>query len=230
MQRVPFRLLARMYTEYRRFIRLLSWFWIPACAGMTKDGTVVSTKMLRRFVMPPQHLIPTRVMAILFLCLLGLLTLFGKGTSILANSTSDQSPRKVIVGTVMQRFWGKHPGLQNRVDQLTIIIDRMQAESEKRYGRGLDLAILPEMALSGEGEGVGEVAKWSFPLEGTVKEAFAREARKCHCYVVLGTYLLEDPATKRCSNAAILFDRSGDVSGIYRKVHLVVGPGSESLE
>jgi hypothetical protein len=39
-------------------------------------------------------------------------------------------PRKVIVGTVMQPFWGKHPGLQKRLDQLTTIVDRMQAESD----------------------------------------------------------------------------------------------------
>ena len=59
---------------------------------------------------------------------------------------------------------------------------------------------------------------------------FAREARKCHCYVVLPTYLLEDRATKRCSNAAILFDRRGEVVGIYRKVHLVVDTDSSSME
>ena len=66
------------------------------------------------------------------------------------------------------------------------------------------------------------VADWSYPLEGAVQDTFAREARKCHCYIVAPTYLLEDRATKRCSNAAILFDRSGEVVGIYRKVHLVV--------
>lgn len=59
------------------------------------------------------------------------------GADIPANSTSDQPPRKVIIGTVMQPFWGKHQGLQKRLDQLTAIVDRMQAESEKKYGRGL---------------------------------------------------------------------------------------------
>jgi len=152
------------------------------------------------------------------------------GADIPVKSTSDQPPRKVIVGTVMQPFWGKHPGLQKRLDQLTGIVDRMQAQSEKKYGRGLDLAVLPEMALTGEGERVGEVADWSFPLEGAVKETFAREARKYHCYVVVPTYLLEDRAEKRCSNAAILFDRRGEVVGIYRKVHLVVDADSGSME
>ena len=34
---------------------------------------------------------------------------------------------------------------------------------------------------------VGGVADWSYPLEGAVQETFAREARKCHCYIVVPT-------------------------------------------
>ena len=181
--------------------------------------------------MAPERLIQTRRLVKLVVCFIGfLLTLPVAGAEIAVKSTSDQPPRKVIVGTVMQPFWGKHPGLKKRLDQLTVIVDRMQSQSEKKYGRSLDLAVLPEMALSGEGERVGQVADWSFPLEGAVKETFAREARKCHCYVVVPTYLLEDRAAKRCSNAAILFDRRGEVVGTYRKVHLVVDSDSGSME
>jgi len=181
--------------------------------------------------MAPERLIQTRRLVKLVVCFIGfLLTLPVAGAEIAVKSTSDQPPRKVIVGTVMQPFWGKHPGLKKRLDQLTVIVDRMQSQSEKKYGRSLDLAVLPEMALSGEGERVGQVADWSFPLEGAVKETFAREARKCHCYVVVPTYLLEDRATKRCSNAAILFDRRGEVVGTYRKVHLVLDSDSGSME
>jgi len=123
------------------------------------------------FVVAPEPLIQTRIPLRLVACFIGfLLTLPVTGTDIPTKSTSDQPPRKVVVGTFMQPFWGKHPGLQKRLDQLTAIIDRMQGQSEKRYGRSLDLAILPEMALSGEGEQVGEVADWSFPLEGAVQE------------------------------------------------------------
>jgi predicted amidohydrolase len=159
-----------------------------------------------------------------------LLTLPAAGADIPVKSTSDQPPRQVIVGTVMQPFWGKHPGLEKRLDQLTAIVDRMQVESEKKYGRGLDLAVLPEMAVTGEGERVGEVADWSFPLEGAVKNTFSREARKHHCYVVAPMYLLEDRTNKRCSNAAILFDRKGEVVGIYRKVHVVIDDDGRSME
>lgn len=181
--------------------------------------------------MSSERLIRTRLPTKLVVCFVGLLlTLPAAGADLSVKSTSDQPPRKVIVGTVMQPFWGKHPGLQERLEQLTVIVDRMQAQSEKEYGRSLDLAVLPEMALSGEGERVGEVAAWSFPLEGAVKETFGREARKCHCYVVVPTYLLEERATKRCSNAAILLDRGGEIIGIYRKVHLVVDTDSGSME
>jgi predicted amidohydrolase len=173
----------------------------------------------------------TSTPARLAVCLIGFsLILPAAGAELPVKSTSDQPPRKVIVGTVMQPFWVKYPGLQPRLDQLTVIVDRMQAQSQQKYGRGLDLAVLPEMALTGEGERVGEVADWSFPLQGAVQETFAREARKCHCYIVVPTYLLEDQTARRCSNAAILFDRGGDVVGIYRKVHLVVDTDSGIME
>ena len=130
----------------------------------------------------------------------------------------------------MQPFWGKHPGLQKRLDQLTTIVDRMQAESEKKYGRGLDLAVLPETAITGEGDPAAPEADWAYPVEGAVQDTFAREARKLHSYIVVPTYLLEDRATKRCSNAAILFDRKGEVVGIYRKVQLVVNTATDAME
>ena len=158
------------------------------------------------------------------------LSLPAGGANVPAKSTSDQLPRKVIVGTVMQPFWGKHPGLQARLDQLTVIVDRMQAQSEKQYGRGVDLAVLPEIAITGEGERQGEVADWSFPLAGPVQQTFAQEARKHHCYIIVPLYLLEDRSTKLCSNAAVLFDRRGEVAGTYRKVHLVVDIHTGSME
>jgi beta-ureidopropionase len=145
-------------------------------------------------------------------------------------SSAAQPPRKVITGTVMQPFWGKHPGLNKRLRQLTDIVDRMQSQSKKQYGRGLDLAILPEMAVTGQGESVGNVAEWSFPLEGPVQDTFARQARRYRCYIVVPLFLLEDRATKRCSNAAVLFGRGGEVAGIYRKVHLVVDESTDELE
>jgi predicted amidohydrolase len=145
-------------------------------------------------------------------------------------STSDQPPRKVIVGTVMQPFWGKYPGLDKRLQQLMEIVDRQQAQSQKQYGRGLDLAVLPEIAITGEGNSVGHVSEWSFTLEGPVQDAFSKKARELHAYVIAPLYLIEDKATKRCSNAGVLFGRQGEVVGIYKKVHLVVDDDGKTLE
>ena len=145
-------------------------------------------------------------------------------------STSDQPPRKVIVGTAMQPFWVEYPGLEQRLRELTELVDRMQAQSQKQYGRGLDLGILPEMAVTGEVQPGRNALASSFPLSGPVLEAFSRKARQLSCYIVAPLYLLEDKSAGVCSNAAVLFGRKGEVVGIYRKVHLVVDRRTGSTE
>jgi predicted amidohydrolase len=143
-------------------------------------------------------------------------------------SSSSRPPRKVIAGTVMQSYWEQHPGLTKRLARLTANVDSMQAESQQRYGRGLDLAILPEVAVTGETG--GDVAATAVSLDGEVRATFAAAARKHHCYLVAPTYLKESAPEKGYSNAAILFDRGGEVIGAYRKVHLVVSRDSERFE
>jgi predicted amidohydrolase len=143
-------------------------------------------------------------------------------------STLDQPPRKVIVGTTMQAFWVEYPGLDKRLEQLSGLIDRMAEESGRKYGRGLDLAILPEMAVTGELS--GDVAGHSLAFEGPMRDTFVRKARQHHTYIVVPTYLLDDKEKKVCSNAAILIGRTGELVGIYRKVHLAVHTGSNALE
>jgi predicted amidohydrolase len=141
--------------------------------------------------------------------------------------TSDTLPRKVVIGTAIQDLWGAYPGLPQRLDQLTNIVDRMVEQSGKRYGRAPDIAILTETAVTGEAG--KDALACAVPLEGPLREAFSRKAREHRCYIVAPTYLLA-PDGKRCSNAAILFGRDGAVAGIYRKVHLVVAPDSETME
>jgi len=143
-------------------------------------------------------------------------------------STSNRPPRKVIVGTAVQSFWGEYPGLEKRLGQLGGIVDRMADDAKMKYGRGLDLAILPEVAVTGEI--AGGAVESSVPFEGRVREAFARKAREQHCYIVVPMYLLEDEGKKICSNVAILVGRQGEVVGIYRKLHLAVPVGSDSME
>lgn len=141
--------------------------------------------------------------------------------------TSNTLPRKVIIGTAIQDLWGAYPGLRQRLDQLTNFVDRMVEQSGKKHGRGLDLAILTETAVSGEAG--KDALACAVPLDGPLRDAFSRKAREHRCYIVAPTYLREADG-KRCSNAAILFGRDGAVAGIYRKVHLVVAPDSEIME
>ena len=143
-------------------------------------------------------------------------------------TTSNRPPRKVIVGTAMQSFWGEYPGLQKRLEQLEAIVDRMAEQSNTKYGRGLDLAILPEVAVNGEIS--GDIVTSSVAFEGPVREAFARTAQKHHCYIVVPMYLLENVERKKCSNVAILVGRKGEIVGTYRKLHLAVPAGSDPME
>lgn len=143
-------------------------------------------------------------------------------------STSGQLPRKVIVGTTMQPFWGKYPGLDKRLKWLAESVGHMAEEARLRYRRSIDLAILPETSITGEAD--GDAWAHSVPFEGAVAKTFAQVAREHRCYVVVATYLREAHDAKRCSNAAVLVGRDGEVAGIYRKVHLVPSPGGKSFE
>jgi predicted amidohydrolase len=154
--------------------------------------------------------------------------LLAANTNAKTRSTSNHPPRKVIVGTVMQSFWGKYPGLQNRLDQLAGIVDQMAAQAKSKYSRGLDLAVLPETAITGEAD--GDALARSVPFEGLVQEVFTRKAREHGCYIVVPTYLLDSKEKKRCSNAAVLVGRKGEVMGTYRKVHLVVSLERGTME
>jgi predicted amidohydrolase len=143
-------------------------------------------------------------------------------------TTSNRPPRKVIVGTAMQSFWGQYPGLQKRLDQLAGMVDQMAAQAKTKYGRGLDLAVLPENAITGEAD--GDALARSVPYEGLVQEVFTRKAREHSCYIVVPTYLLDSKEKKLCSNAAVLVGRKGELMGTYRKVHLVVSLERGTME
>ena len=63
-----------------------------------------------------------------------------------------------------------------------------------------------------------------------MQDVFAQKARQHRCYIVVPTYLLDSKEKRRCSNAAILFGRKGEVVGAYRKVHLVCNLENGSME
>jgi len=142
---------------------------------------------------------------------------------------TQSGPRKVVVGTTMFNMFREYPGLQTRLEELGGLVDRMAAQAAEQYGGArLDLAALPEYSVGG-GQN-GPAAEVAFPLAGPVLEVIGGRARAHSCYVVLPLVLAEDRGAGVYSNAAVLVDRRGEVAGIYRKVHVVPGPGPEELE
>jgi len=112
----------------------------------------------------------------------------------------------------MKSFGGS---LQQRLDDAGELIDAAVAAAEAEYpGAGLDLLVLPEFAIaSGQGMLAHEQA---VKLEGAVQAALGAKARQYHAYLVVPMIMDEG---EQYSNAAVLYDRSGNVAGIYRKVY-----------
>ena len=133
-------------------------------------------------------------------------------------STMELLPRKVIVGTVMVHSSRLSKDLKTRLAELGQKVDEVAVQSRKQYGRNPDLVVLPETIVS---------RVEALPYAGPVETTFATLAQKYHSYVVVPMMLKEEWGK---SNAAILVDRQGKVVGIYRKVHIAVTTGSDSLE
>ena len=138
-------------------------------------------------------------------------------------------PRKVVVGTAMQGYYGKWDGLDSRLEVLGELIDDMALECERKYpGKSLDLVVLTEEAVTGGMK--GDAAARSIELEGQVLEFFAGKAKQYKTYIVVTLDLIDDAQKGLYSNAAALVDRGGKLVGVYRKVHSVAGFDSEELE
>jgi len=141
---------------------------------------------------------------------------------------SEFPPRKVVIGTVIHGYYGvSYPGLDKRLTEVENLIDKVAVESDRKYhGEGLDLVVLPEEIIT-IGKGLTAVEK-SVPLKGPVLDRMGGKARQYSTYLVVPLDLTEENGTT--SNAAVLLDRAGKVTGIYRKVHAVDVPGSKVLE
>lgn len=142
---------------------------------------------------------------------------------------ADNPPRKVVVGTVIFGPYGKYSGLDDRLKILGSLIDEMARDASRKFPKkGLDLAILPETTVTSL---KGRAAERAIRLEGPVKETFAALARKHKTYIIISMDLAEEGNHGLTySNAAVLFDRKGDVAGIYRKAHPVAVIGTDELE
>ena len=146
-----------------------------------------------------------------------------------ARNNDNFSSRKVIIGTTMERFPGKYPGIEKRLDQIAGLIDETARESERIYpGEGLDLIVLPgEVVTRGKGN---TAASKSAKIDGPVLDKMGAKAREYKTYLIVPMVLAEDEQKGIYTNAAVLLDRAGNIAGIYRKVHTVAALGSNVLE
>lgn len=130
-------------------------------------------------------------------------------------SRANQPPRKVVVASAQLRFAGT---LEQRLETFRVgLVEAARKAAEQ--GKRLDLVVFPEFALKREGESAADQA---VGLDESVVQQLRSFVREHGAWTVVPTTLRE--ADGRFSNAAVLFDRGGEVAGIFRKVHPVEDP------
>ena len=142
-------------------------------------------------------------------------------------SRQDRPPRKVLVGTVISGYGFLSQPLEKRLQWLDDSVEKIATQAKTNYpDKRLDLVVLPEFLVSRPGD---SLAQQAVRLE-EVQPRLAACASRHGCYLVVPSLLQEANPSPRYSNAALLVDRSGQIKGIYRKVHPVAPQGSDALE
>ncbi len=145
-----------------------------------------------------------------------------------------KGPRKAIISTTMFDLFNRPwVSLDHRLEEISTQIDKMAADSRKRYGRTMDLAVFPENALNprrADVKGDDVLLGTAVELEGPITEVIGAKAREYNTYVVVSFNRIEDRENRVVYNSAVLFDRKGEIAGIYRKVYCIAPMGSDLLE
>lgn len=129
-------------------------------------------------------------------------------------SRANTPPRKVIIASAVANFQG---AVDARLALVSSLLDRAAQRAEARYpGQGIDVMVFPEFAIARQEEKTA--AAQAVVLEGAVRDRLAQAARRHHTWLVVPMTLQERDFV---SNAAVLFNRDGQVAGIFRKVHPV---------
>jgi deaminated glutathione amidase len=88
---------------------------------------------------------------------------------------------------------------------------------ERAASAGADLAVLPEFTdYLGPAAGLPEPE----PLDGEYARFFAKTAHELGMWVHAGSFHEVGPDPDRTYNTSVVFDRSGALAGVYRKIHL----------
>src|SRR5215204_4541636 len=92
------------------------------------------------------------------------------------------------------------------------------ALSREAVTAGADLVALPELwSCHGLDEVYRENAE---PIPGPTTEFMGDLARELGVYLLGGSILEGEPGSERLSNTSTLFDPSGEMTAVYRKIHL----------
>jgi predicted amidohydrolase len=105
-----------------------------------------------------------------------------------------------------------------------------EALTRQAVDAGADLVALPELwSCHGLDTVYRENAE---PVPGPTTEFMGGLARELGVYLLGGSILEGDPGSERLSNTSTFFDPSGEMTAVYRKIHLfdVKAPDREYLE
>src|SRR5215203_2610955 len=93
-----------------------------------------------------------------------------------------------------------------------------EALSREAVTAGADLVALPELwSCHGLDEVYRENAE---PVPGPMTEFMGDLARELGVYLLGGSILEGEPGSERLSNTSTFFDPSGEMTAVYRKIHL----------
>jgi predicted amidohydrolase len=88
---------------------------------------------------------------------------------------------------------------------------------ERAAAAGADVAVLPEY-VDYLGPAAGEPVPE--PVDGSFGRLFADTARRLSMWVIAGSFHEVGPDPEHTYNTTLVFDRSGTLAGVYRKIHL----------
>ena len=88
---------------------------------------------------------------------------------------------------------------------------------ERAAAGGADLAVLPEY-VDYLGPAAGQPP--AEPVDGEFAGFFAAAARRLGMWVLAGSFHEVGPDDRHTYNTSLVFDRSGDLAAVYRKIHL----------
>jgi len=144
----------------------------------------------------------------------------------------QDGPRKIVVGTtIFSIFPQERPyfSLDHRLKEIGQRLDEMASMALTNHGKGLDMAVFPENVLNPPRDGSNLEAR-AVVLDAKLRNGLGAMARRHHTYLVICFNLLEEGGAGIVSNAAVLFDRQGEVAGIYRKAFCVADLDRNTVE